>query len=115
MAQITKKSDRLRIGVEDCENPLRVLEPITDWFAAQGWKPFAFQVAVWEAYLSGRSGLVHVPTGAGKTYAAFVGPLVELIDEARRGELAVGLRVLYVTPLRAVARDRAAGAWAGCA
>lgn len=78
---------------------------VRDWFATFGWKPFAFQAAAWEAYLAGKSGLIHVPTGAGKTYAAYGGPLAELIEQASCGELSPGLAVLYVTPLRAVARD----------
>ena len=41
-----------------------------EWFAAQGWSPFAFQEEVWAAYGRGESGLIHAPTGMGKTYAA---------------------------------------------
>ncbi|HVO89276.1 MAG TPA: DEAD/DEAH box helicase, partial [Casimicrobiaceae bacterium] len=46
------------------------------WFARQGWEPFPFQERVWAAYVAGRSGLIHAPTGMGKTYAAFIGPLM---------------------------------------
>ena len=81
------------------------LDGVRQWFHARGWEPFAFQIAAWEAYLVGKSGLIHVPTGAGKTYAAYGGPLAELIEQAKGGDLGPGLRVLYVTPLRAVARD----------
>jgi ATP-dependent Lhr-like helicase len=70
------------------------------WFEDQGWTPFDFQTRTWDAFLAGQSGLVHVPTGAGKTYAAFGGPLADLIDTRPRG-----LHTLYITPLRAVARD----------
>lgn len=45
-----------------------------------------------------------MPTGAGKTFAAYGGPLARLADLAR-AETARTARVLYVTPLRAVARD----------
>ena len=55
--------------------------------------------------------MIHVPTGAGKTYAAYMGPLSSLLAEATsaRGEpkAVPGLRVLLVTPLRAVSRDTA--------
>ena len=44
------------------------------WFATQGWSPFAFQEEVWAAYARGGSGLVHAPTGMGKTYAAALPP-----------------------------------------
>lgn len=77
------------------------LERVRGWFAGQGWTPFAFQEAAWAAYLRGQHGLIHVPTGAGKTYAAFGGPLAELAG----GRPPRGLHTLYITPLRAVARD----------
>ncbi|WP_434387489.1 ligase-associated DNA damage response DEXH box helicase [Melittangium boletus] len=73
---------------------------IEAWFEERGWAPFAFQREAWAAYERGESGLIHVPTGAGKTYAAYIGPLM---DVARRREK--GLQVLYITPLRAVSRD----------
>ena len=44
-----------------------------------------------------------MPTGAGKTYAAYLGPLADLV--ANPGSPARSLRVLYITPLRAVSRD----------
>ncbi len=84
------------------------LDLVRAWFQRQGWTPWPFQSQTWEAYRAGRSGLLQVPTGAGKTYAATLGPLAELIDEAsgERGLRKVsGLRLLYITPLRAVARD----------
>ena len=39
----------------------------------------AFQRQAWQAYLAGESGLIQVPTGSGKTYAAVMGPLAELL------------------------------------
>lgn len=70
------------------------------WFAARGWTPHAFQLDAWERFARGESGLLHVPTGSGKTYAAYLGALEELARES-----ADGLALVYVTPLRAVARD----------
>lgn len=78
---------------------------VSAWFASRGWAPFVFQTEAWSAYAEGLSGLIHVPTGAGKTYAAFGGPLAGLIDEARACGGVRGSRVLYVSPLRAVSRD----------
>lgn len=74
------------------------------WFASHGWQPWPFQAEAWQAFVDGESGLIQVPTGAGKTYAAYGGPLASLIDESR-GQPIDGLRVLYITPLRAVSRD----------
>jgi ATP-dependent Lhr-like helicase len=81
--------------------------PIAErWFAARGWTPHAFQREAWARVRAGESGLVHVPTGSGKTYAAYLGVLDEILTgggvDARGGD---GLAVLYITPLRAVARD----------
>lgn len=78
------------------------LAPIEAWFARQGWTPLLFQRQSWHAYLEGKSGLIQVPTGSGKTYAAVMGPIAELL--AAPGP---GLRLLYLTPLRALSRDLA--------
>ena len=91
------------------------------WFAARGWSPFPFQYEVWRAYLAGRSGLVHAATGTGKTQAAWWGPVLEYLAEAEGGAAAKGrgrgagkkgqapatvpLRVLWLTPMRALAAD----------
>ena len=74
------------------------------WFAAQGATPFAFQREVWEHIGAGRSGLLHASTGAGKTYAVYFG----LLQRALAGEVAGGgLRLLWITPMRALAADTA--------
>lgn len=83
-----------------------LLAPIEDWFARQGWRPLPFQRQCWEAYLQGRSGLLQVPTGSGKTYAAVMGPIAELLAQARAGSKErLGLGLLVITPLRALSRD----------
>lgn len=79
------------------------LAAIEQWFAQRGWTPSDFQRQAWRAARDGGSGLIHVPTGAGKTYAAYLGPLSRLIDALPMTER--GLRILVVTPLRAVAHD----------
>ena len=79
------------------------LAPIETWFASQGWTPMDFQRQCWQAYLAGDSGLIQVPTGSGKTYAAVMGPIAELLAEGEP----MGLRLLVITPLRALSRDLA--------
>jgi len=74
-----------------------------DWFAGQGFTPFAFQETVWDAFAKGQSGLIHAPTGMGKTYAAWIGPLV--LGPAGSADLPPPLTVLWLTPLRALAQD----------
>ena len=88
------------------------MAPINAWFAQQGWTPMAFQRQAWKSYLAGESGLIQVPTGSGKTYAAVMGPIAELLAEAgwssaTPGKPPAGLRLLYLTPLRALSRDLA--------
>lgn len=81
------------------------------WFTSRGWEPFAFQRDVWAAYANGESGLIHAATGTGKTYAAWMGPVLEALAEqpqakkARRRADTMPLRVLWITPLRALAAD----------
>jgi ATP-dependent Lhr-like helicase len=91
------------------------------WFAERRWAPFGFQREVWDAYLAGESGLIHAATGTGKTLAAWIGPMLEWMRDYReRAEIpaagaptrararrieAPPLRVLWITPLRALAAD----------
>src|SRR5437764_2037392 len=76
---------------------------IQAWFASRGWKPFAFQREVWAAYKRGESGLIHAATGTGKTYAAWLGPVMQWMEGD--GEAYPPLRVLWITPLRALVAD----------
>ena len=76
--------------------PIAALDP---FFVTQGWQPFDFQKQTWQAYLSGKSGLLHAPTGQGKTLAVYLGPLAESLAGGP------GCQVLWLTPLRALAAD----------
>ncbi len=73
------------------------------WFAAQGFAPFPFQEAVWDACARGESGLIHAPTGMGKTYAACIGPL--MLGAPGTADAPPPLTLLWLTPLRALAQD----------
>lgn len=85
------------------------------WMAARGWQPFAFQQQVWQAMAEGRSGLLHATTGAGKTYAVWLGALerfsalapVDIAQAAPKKEAnkPPPLTVLWITPMRALAAD----------
>jgi ATP-dependent Lhr-like helicase len=77
------------------------------FFQSRGWKPFSFQKKTWRAYLDGKSGLVHAPTGTGKTFAVWIPPLMEWIEEqnTKKKSTQPGLRVLWITPLRALVED----------
>jgi ATP-dependent Lhr-like helicase len=76
---------------------------VDNWFAGRGWKVFPFQRAVWKAALTGQSGLLHANTGAGKTYAVWLAALLRGANRSRRSRS--GLRVLWLTPMRALAAD----------
>lgn len=84
-----------------------VTAPAEAWFAAQGWTPRPFQREVWARYLSGESGLLHAPTGTGKTLAVALGPMLEARAQptGETGGGAPPIRLLWVTPLRALAAD----------
>lgn len=77
------------------------LGPAERWFRTLGWTAFPFQRETWIRYLAGESGLVHAPTGTGKSYAGWIGPLLESKD----GPPSDGARVVWLTPLRALAAD----------
>ncbi|KRA08454.1 ligase-associated DNA damage response DEXH box helicase [Pseudomonas synxantha] len=82
------------------------------WFAAKGWKPFAFQKHVWAAVKAGQSGLLHASTGAGKTYALWFAALNRFAitrppATGKRKPPAEPLTVLWITPMRALAADSA--------
>ncbi|MDQ3137574.1 MAG: ligase-associated DNA damage response DEXH box helicase [Gemmatimonadota bacterium] len=86
------------------------LECVRQWFRLHDWTPFPFQEQVWRAYLAGESGLIHAATGTGKTYAAWLGPVLEWLRDypagpRRKVTVPPPLRVLWITPLRALAGD----------
>src|SRR5688572_22160254 len=78
-------------------------EKIEQWLAAKDLKPFAFQEEAWEQYLHGRSGLVNAPTGFGKTFSLFLAAVIRWVNEG--SPKTTGLQVIWVTPLRALAKD----------
>ena len=86
------------------------LQTIFDYFDSKSQKPFRFQRDAWKAYSEGASGLVHSATGSGKTLAVWLGPILEWLRQHKnRSEWnpkkPPALRVLWITPLRALAAD----------
>ena len=74
---------------------------IKTFFYKKNWEPLPYQIQTWEAYLKGENGIIQVPTGCGKTYAALMGPLSKLKDPKKTD----GLNILLITPLKALSRD----------
>ena len=79
------------------------LATVESWFSHRDWKIADFQRSAWAAYAAGESGLIHSSTGSGKTLAAWIGALLQSEGEHEP------LRLLWITPMRALAADTAAG------
>src|SRR5204862_3984571 len=78
-------------------------EPTRAWFSAAFAEPTPAQAGAWAAIGAGRHALVVAPTGSGKTLSAFLWSIDRLLsDSGRDGK---GTRVLYVSPLKALAVD----------
>jgi len=75
------------------------------WFTGSFPEPTPAQVGAWDAISSGSHALVVAPTGSGKTLAAFLSALDRLTTSAPTGDPARRCRVLYVSPLKALAVD----------
>ncbi|MBS4728988.1 ATP-dependent helicase [Mycobacterium sp. SM1] len=76
--------------------------PTREWFASTFTAPTAAQAGAWSAIAEGHNTLVIAPTGSGKTLAAFLWALDSLASAPARQ---AGTRVLYVSPLKALAVD----------
>lgn len=85
-------------------NALAPFHPaIRRWFSERLGEPTAAQTEGWEHIRAGRHTLIAAPTGSGKTLAAFLCALDALFSEG--AALPDETRVLYVSPLKALATD----------
>lgn len=76
-----------------------------DWFDARFGAATPVQSGAWPAILAGHHALLAAPTGSGKTLAAFLAAIDTLVREAAAGTLGDEVRVLYVSPLKALSND----------
>ena len=76
-----------------------------EWFLSSVGTPTEAQRMGWQAISEGRDALISSPTGSGKTLAAFLYFLDEMRRELDAGALAEGLRIVYVSPLKALGND----------
>ena len=86
-------------------DPLDLFHPaVRRWFEASFAAPTAAQAKGWAPIVEGRSTLLLAPTGSGKTLAAFLAAIDRLMfsPEPPKKERC---RVLYVSPLKALAVD----------
>ena len=78
---------------------------VQQWFASELGEPTAAQQRGWEAIGDGRHTLIAAPTGSGKTLAAFLTALDDLFKEGLAAPLPDEVRVVYVSPLKALSAD----------
>ncbi len=78
---------------------------VARWFAETFGEPTPGQRLGWDAIGSGRHTLIAAPTGSGKTLAAFLTALDSLFQEGLCGPLPDEVRVVYVSPLKALSTD----------
>jgi ATP-dependent Lhr-like helicase len=76
--------------------------PVRRWFEASFEGPTPAQAGGWEAISSGANALICAPTGSGKTLASFLWGIDKL---SREPELGKGVRLVYVSPLKALSYD----------
>src|SRR5438876_8339964 len=86
--------------------PLSSFHPIVArWFSETLGEPTRAQALGWAAIRDRRHTLIAAPTGSGKTLAAFLTALDELVGDGLRAPLADQVRVVYVSPLKALSAD----------
>lgn len=81
---------------------------IDQWLKQKQFSAFEFQEETWQHIIEGNSGLVNAPTGFGKTFSVFLGGVFQFINDHPKdyqSKKKNGLRILWITPLRALAKD----------
>src|SRR5919197_2092818 len=75
------------------------------WFTSTLGEPTSAQARGWASIRDGCHTLIAAPTGSGKTLAAFLAAIDDLFHEGLRAPLPDEVRVLYVSPLKALSAD----------
>lgn len=88
-------------------DPLAAFHPaIASWFSRTFVAPTPAQAQAWPQIRAGRHVLIAAPTGSGKTFAAFLAAIDQLVHEGvSMGALADETRIVYVSPLKALSND----------
>ena len=87
-------------------DPLAGFGPLTrEWFTGAFAEPTAAQAGAWASIADGDNTLVIAPTGSGKTLAAFLWALDRLARSPVPADPKLRCRVLYISPLKALAVD----------
>lgn len=83
---------------------------VISWLKGHKRKPFSFQTESWQYYAEGYSGLVNAPTGFGKTFSVFLAVVIDELNKNQEGKEKPskgGLKLIWITPLRSLAKDLA--------
>ncbi|MBC8986930.1 ligase-associated DNA damage response DEXH box helicase [Pedobacter sp. N36a] len=105
------------MGIEKSKGYRQVLK----WLKSGKRKPFQFQSDAWQYYAEGYSGLINAPTGFGKTFSLFLAVVIEELNEQAENSIKLstkkglkksvksskGLKLIWITPLRSLAKDLA--------
>jgi ATP-dependent Lhr-like helicase len=78
---------------------------VQNWFGQAFESATEVQRQAWAEIRTGQDVLIAAPTGSGKTFAAFLCAINELVHESESGSLDDGVRILYISPLKALSND----------
>lgn len=104
--EVSERDENMGKAGLGADGALAQFHPIAAaWFRTVFGKPTAPQRQGWPAIARGESTLILAPTGTGKTLAAFLWCLDKLMLGGSTGEDERGCRVVYISPLKALAAD----------
>ncbi len=89
----------------DAPIPPRFCAPVQRWFTERFAGPTEAQRGGWSAIARGHDTLIMAPTGSGKTLAAFLAGIDTLVMRALADRLEEGVKILYISPLKALGAD----------
>ena len=76
---------------------------IKKWMDEKDREPFGFQSETWFKFSNNYSGMVIAPTGFGKTFSVFLAVVIDYMNHPENYKS--GMKLLWITPLRALAKD----------
>ncbi|WP_369995147.1 ligase-associated DNA damage response DEXH box helicase [Winogradskyella sp.] len=81
------------------------LKIVKNWMSGKAQAPFPFQIQTWQRYANGYSGMIVAPTGFGKTFSVFLAVVIDYLNHPEK--YPKGLKLLWISPLRSLAKDLA--------
>ncbi|MFC1688518.1 DEAD/DEAH box helicase [Pseudomonadota bacterium] len=78
---------------------------VQSWFSKTFESATPVQQKAWEAIRTDQNVLIAAPTGSGKTFAAFLCAIDELVRDSQHGALNDAVKILYISPLKALSND----------